>query len=118
MAQNDMEVIMYKILSYLYECMKAGKRPRMEDICCSCEMFQIPKPYWEQIMRELASKGLISGFLMRETKDCLLISMTDNPTITYEGRQFLVENSGMKRAAEFLGGTFSILLDGIIAALI
>ena len=27
MAQNDMEVIMYKILRYLYECMKTGKRP-------------------------------------------------------------------------------------------
>ncbi len=25
MAQNDMEVIMYKILKYLYECMKTGK---------------------------------------------------------------------------------------------
>lgn len=118
MAQNDMEVIMYKILSYLYECMKAGARPRMEDICCSCQMFQIPKSYWEQIMRELVSRGLISGLLMRETKDCLLISMTDNPTITYEGRQFLVENSGMKRAAEFAGNAFAVLLNGIIAALI
>lgn len=24
MAQNDMEIIVYKILSYLYECMKAA----------------------------------------------------------------------------------------------
>ena len=53
MAQNDMEVIMYKILSYLYECMKAGKRPRMEDMCCSCQMFQIPLSYWGTIMEEL-----------------------------------------------------------------
>ena len=27
MAKNDMEVIAYKILSYLYECMKSGATP-------------------------------------------------------------------------------------------
>ncbi len=118
MAQNDMEVIMYKILSYMYECMKAGKRPRMEDICHSCQMFQIPRPYWEQIMCELISRGLIRGFLVKRTKDIMLIQMMDNPGITFEGRQFLVENSGMKRAADFLGNAFSVLLDGIIAAII
>lgn len=112
MAQNDMEVIMYKILSYMYECMKAGARPRMEDICYTCQMFQIPKPYWEQIMKELITRGLLSGFLMRQTKDGLIICMADNPAITYEGRQFLVENSGMKRAASFLGNAFGYIKGG------
>jgi len=36
MAQNDMEIIVYKILSYLYECMKAGKHPRLEDMGSTC----------------------------------------------------------------------------------
>ena len=40
MAQNAMEVIMYKILKYLYECMKADVPPRMEDINCTCQMFR------------------------------------------------------------------------------
>lgn len=118
MANNDMEVIMYKILSYLYECMKAGKRPRMEDMCCSCQMFQIPISYWGAIMEELISRGLIIGFERIPTKDTIIVQMGENPGISYEGRQFLVENSGMKRAASFLGNTFSILLDGIVAALI
>ena len=41
MAQNDMEIIVYKILSYLYECMKAGKHPRLEDMGSTCQMFRI-----------------------------------------------------------------------------
>ena len=32
MASNDMQVLMYKILKYLYECMKLGKEARLEDI--------------------------------------------------------------------------------------
>ena len=59
MAQNDMEVIMYKILKYLYECMKADVPPRMEDINCTCQMFQIPLRYWGMIMDELISRGLM-----------------------------------------------------------
>ena len=30
MAQNDMEVIMYKILRYLYECMKQDIAPDLQ----------------------------------------------------------------------------------------
>ena len=29
MAQDDMFVVMYKILAYLYSCMKSGEEPRM-----------------------------------------------------------------------------------------
>lgn len=118
MAQNDMEVIMYKILKYLYECMKADVLPRMEDINCTCQMFRIPLRYWGMIMDELFSRGLIKGFRRITTKGTVIIQMIDNPGITYEGRQFLVENSGMKRAAEFTGNAFAVLLDGIVAALI
>ncbi|MFQ9435582.1 MAG: hypothetical protein ACLR1R_04080 [Ruminococcus callidus] len=45
MAKNDMEVIMYKILRYLYECMKAGKTPDLANIMWNCKMFDIPKAY-------------------------------------------------------------------------
>ena len=44
-AKNDMEVIMYKILRYLYECMKTGKTPDLADIMWNCKMFDIPKAY-------------------------------------------------------------------------
>ena len=62
MAQNDMEIIVYKILSYLYECMKSGKHPRMEDMGCVCQMFRIPQEYWNQVMEELIDCGYVKGF--------------------------------------------------------
>ena len=38
MAQNDMEVIIYKILRYLYDAMKAGKQPMAEELNDKAEM--------------------------------------------------------------------------------
>jgi len=62
MAQNDMEIIVYKILNYLYECMKAGKHPRLEDMGSTCQMFRIPQEYWNQVMEELIDCGYVKGF--------------------------------------------------------
>ena len=118
MAQNDMEIIMYKILSYLYKCMKEGKRPRAEDMGCDCQMFHIPECYWGQIMDELILGGYVRGFDRIQTKGATIIQMQDGAGITYKGREFLEENTGMKRAAAFLGGAFSVLLDGIVGAII
>lgn len=118
MAQNEMEVIMYKILSYLYECMKAGKRPRMEDMCCSCQMFRISQEYWNQIMKELIDCGYVKGFMHIPNKDRHSIFMLDNAGITYKGREFLCENGRMQKVGNFLGSAFAVLLDGIVAAII
>ena len=52
MAKNDYFVIVYKILSYLYECMKAGKEPAQEDIACDSQLFHISQRYWNHIKME------------------------------------------------------------------
>lgn len=36
MANNDMEIIIYKILRYLYESIKSGHNTCLEDIAWSC----------------------------------------------------------------------------------
>lgn len=118
MAQDDMEIVMYKILSYLYRCMKDGKRPKAEDMCCECQMFHISASYWGKIMDELILNEYIRGFNRIPTKGATIIQMRDDAGITYKGREFLIENAGMKRAAAFLGGAFSVILDGIVGAII
>jgi len=45
MAKNDMEVIMYKILRYLYECMKLGVEPELEQFAWNSKLFDIPQSY-------------------------------------------------------------------------
>lgn len=61
MSKNDMEVIMYKFLKYLYECMKAGRAPDMREYGWASELFQIPRGYWRSVMNELIEMELVKG---------------------------------------------------------
>lgn len=86
MAKDDMEVIMYKILKYLYECMKKDIDPQMEDFSWNSKLFRIPQNYWCKIIVTLVRKGYITGFkIIDNTKDAPTIQ-TDRPfEITFEG---------------------------------
>lgn len=59
MAQNDMYVVMYKIIAYLYDCMKRGEGP--SNAGWSAQALGIPEPYWERVVEELTTHGLIGG---------------------------------------------------------
>ena len=95
MAYDDMEVVMYKILRYLYECMKAGKRPVMEDMNPCGKLGRINESYWKMIMRELIEHEYIKDFTIIHHKGGDAVMMGDNPRISLEGVQFMNENSGM-----------------------
>ena len=120
MAYDDMEVIMYQILKYLYECMKCGVTPREIDFNHGARLFEadIPEAYWKQVMEELQDHNYIKGLIVGPmTKDGIIMDAS-RVRITLEGVQFLKENSGMQRAADKLGRAFEILLAGIVQALI
>jgi hypothetical protein len=42
MAHDDMGVVMYKLLAYVYDCMKKGKRPSLDTMAHSGGMLEIP----------------------------------------------------------------------------
>ena len=114
MAKNDIEIIIYKILRYLYGKMQSGERPEFTDMCWNSKLMDIPERYWKQVIVELVDKMYVKGIRYRYTKDGILIDMFDNVGITLEGREFLVNNSGMAKAKEYLGAAFEILLSQII----
>ena len=117
MAKDDMDVIIYKILRYLYDCMKVGKGPTLEDMCYNSKLFNIPQTYWNHIIYELIKSGYVRGFIYRYTKDGLLITITDSVAITLDGVHFLEENKRMKKVKEFLGKSFEVVLETVIAIL-
>ena len=106
MAKDDMEVVIYKILMYLYECMKRDVMPDLKKYGWHSELIDIPQQYWCKIIRVLVEKGLVKGFSVCPTKDGILIETKPPIEITYEGREFLRENSGMKKAKEVCGDAF------------
>lgn len=99
MAKDDMHVVIFKILAYIYDCMKSGKP--VDKSVIECEPLEIPESYWTQIMRELVEHGYVSGITVRSTtaKDVVLLS---DPRVTLDGVEFLMENSMMSKAARLV----------------
>ncbi len=51
MAQNDYFVIVYQVLKYLYDCLKAGEKPEAAHLVAST--YNIPESYWSYILLSL-----------------------------------------------------------------
>lgn len=99
MAQNDMYVVMYKIIAYLYDCMKRGEDPDIARI--SAGELDIPEEYRVHIIEELVDHGYVKGFGIRYA-DNMPVVIIDRPRVTMEGVAFAQENSMMGRAKAFL----------------
>lgn len=109
MAQDDMHVVMYKILAYLYSCMKQGVKPERKHYTYDGDVLHIPEQYWAHIIQELVNHGYVSGFTVFNTWGGDLIIDENEPKITLEGVEFLHENSSMQKVLRFLQETKSSL---------
>ena len=99
MAQNDMYAVMYRIIAYLYSCMKKGEEPDISE--WDARAMGIPAQYWAGIVGELVEHGYIAGVEVwrsgRETKVAPSL-----PRVTMEGVAFAEENSMMAKARKLL----------------
>lgn len=83
MARDDYYVIVYKILSYLYQCLKLGKK--------------IDEEYISNVQYDRTWCGEI------------IISNLDQAQITPKGIEYLDDNSLMEKAKKFLKETKEIM---------
>ncbi|WP_322152905.1 YjcQ family protein [Paratractidigestivibacter sp.] len=99
MAQDDMFVVMYKILAYIYDCNRRGVPPLSAE--WNHEALGVPYLYWVQVVEELAAKGYIAGVRVTHTKmgDAVF---ADRPRVTADGVQFAQENTRMAKVRDFL----------------
>ena len=111
MSNNDLPVVLYKLLAYIYECMKNDVIPTVEQakkLCAANEtMFDaavceaIEGGYVRGIDREFYYTGPEINF--------------DNARLTLDGSTFLLENSTMSKAKELAGEAFQTILSQVIA---
>ena len=94
MAKDDYFVITYKLLKYLYSCLKSSIRPSMEIL--DARYFAIEELYWEYIIKHLYNDGYIEGveFIpVGGASDTIMKIYHDSIGITPKGIQYLEENS-------------------------
>ena len=104
MAKDDYFVIVYQILSYLYQRLKKGENVDAVLLSHDGPLFKINKSYWAYILYHMQETGLIEGVAFykldgmsspvpADWKDC---------QITPEGIAYLCDNSLMEKAKAFL----------------
>ena len=92
MAKDDYFVIAYRLLKYLYDCLKRGKPPNVEVL--SSDFFSINEDYWQYIVRTLHEDGYIGGILINAVLGSKPQATRLNQIeITPKGILYLEENS-------------------------
>ena len=109
MAQDDMHVLMYKVLTYLYDCLKRGKGPDKEMLQSYGPLFGgVPETYWTAVWLEMVDKSLVKGVTKTPYDNETLVVLVA-PRVTLEGVEFMNENSMMAKAKDFLKDAKSML---------
>ena len=97
MARDDYFTIVYKILGYLYECLKKGIEPDPEKIGPETEWYSINQRYWLYIMKHMIDGGYIEGAEYRSYADGDEIIHLERASITPEGIEYLLDNRMIKK---------------------
>lgn len=100
MAKNDYFVVAYRILTYLYECFKAGAQPDSD--VYGPDALKINNGYWVNVMESLFNEGYISGVFFSEPIGGIKSAKIIDIKITEKGITFLHENSLIARAKRAL----------------
>lgn len=96
MARDDFFVIAYRILAYLYGCMKAGEKP--DPAMISAERLGVPAGYRSSVLKNLLRKGYVEGMDEVEVPGFGTLIDPVEPEITMDGVEFMQENSAIARA--------------------
>jgi hypothetical protein len=111
MSKDDFHVILYKVLSYLYECLKAGIAPSIEE---ARALADVNSAYWGNALQMMCDSGYVTGICRSSYKERKAEEQDwlGTPAITEKGIGHLMENSLMAKAKDLLGDAWP----GIVSA--
>lgn len=104
MAKDDYFVLVYKLLRYLYRCLKENLPVSWEVIAPNTKDFPVHEEYFSYMLSHLLADGYLEGIAeVKRIGSPARFKETSGLKITPAGIAYLEENSTMKRAGEFLG---------------
>ncbi len=111
MAKDDLPVIIYKLLEYIYACMKGEIEPTVEQAkeLCACN-----ETMFDAAVVEAIDNGFVRGIERKfyYSGPEILFSAA---RLTLKGSEYLLENSTMSRAKDIAGEAFRVALTQAIA---
>lgn len=104
MAKDDYFVIVYQILSYLYQRLKSGEEIDQRMLQPDGPLYSINKQYWAYVFFMLQQEALVEGITFVDAGGLRhpYPVRFDRCYITPKGIAYLHENSFLEKAKSFL----------------
>ena len=99
MAKDDFHIVAYRILAYLYNCLKHGETP--DEAPVGPKLLGITAQYWTDVLRMLSDEGFITGARFN-VANTLIPGTFGYLRITRTGIEFMNDNKSMRRALKWL----------------
>ena len=109
MAKDDYYVIVYKILAYLYCQLKQDQEVDEQMLAYDGKLFKINRGYWLYIFEHMIKQGYIEGLYIEKAwgREQIILGW-DSCRITPDGIAYLIDNSLLEKAKQFLKDVKSI----------
>ena len=110
MAKDDYQVIVFRILKYLYQQLKKGLPVEAEMLGHDSKTCKINEPYWRYIITSMQEEGLIRGLKMGEdpAEGVALEEQLGNVQITPKGIELLSDSGMAEKVDNLLKGILNI----------
>lgn len=109
MAADDFDVVVFKVLSYLYQCIKAGVEPNPDK---AQEFAKINPVYWRAIISDLVDRKLVAATVLKTMGETRYYDLR----ITSAGVDYLGESPKMRKVKEFLGAALDVAVHVAVEA--
>ena len=106
MAKDDMHVVIYKILTYLYQCLKEGVEPNVRQAQKLCGINAV---YWNAVVDDCIDNGYI-----KVPVKTLFGNGYEKLRITSAGVEYLDDAKPMNKVKQVLGEAFEVVLKSAI----
>lgn len=120
MAADDYHVIVFEILSYLYDCLKKGVTPDMEAVEGYRTATGINMRYWSYVLKRLQEEGLVENMIIAPVinAEWKTARFSEGTAITSKGIAYLAENSMMEKVKKFGADSVKSITSGIAARIL
>ena len=110
MAKDDYQVIVFRILKYLYQQLKKGKPVDAEMLRHDSKTCKVNEIYWRYIITSMQEEGLIRGLeIGKDQADAEpLVGQLGNVQITPKGIEMLSDSGMAEKVDNLLKGILSI----------
>ena len=110
MAKDDYQVIVFRILKYLYQQLKKGLPAEAEMLGHESKTCKINEPYWRYIITSMQEEGLIKGLKLGEDREdgVPLEDQLGNVQITPKGIGMLSDSGMAEKVDNLLKGILNI----------